>query len=188
MTSPTNPGDETEPDDLEALLDPEHLNGLADRSIDDVRTLRARCIEVETGLSYLRRMVQGPLDIVNRELARRRDGGEHTDLETLIGELPGILAENTRSGGAGRLSSTLEPTTIDPELAAELDRLVGGGQLGALPDLDDERLRGFAEQLESFERRVSLRRRAFHNRIDELQAELTRRYRTGEASVESLLH
>ena len=34
---------------------------------------------------------------------------------------------------------------------------------------------------------MSRRRRSLHERIDALQAEITRRYRTGEASVESLL-
>ena len=37
------------------------------------------------------------------------------------------------------------------------------------------------------ERQVSERRQALFTRIDALQAELTRRYKTGEASVESLL-
>jgi uncharacterized small protein (DUF1192 family) len=38
----------------------------------------------------------------------------------------------------------------------------------------------------AYEHDVSGRRRALHERIDVLQAEITRRYRTGEASVETL--
>ena len=37
------------------------------------------------------------------------------------------------------------------------------------------------------ERHVSGQRRALHERIDALQEELVRRYKTGEASVDSLL-
>ena len=44
------------------------------------------------------------------------------------------------------------------------------------------------EQRESaHEAELSARRRTLHERIDVLQAEITRRYKTGEASVESLL-
>ena len=44
-----------------------------------------------------------------------------------------------------------------------------------------------ADQLTAFEQRVSGHRRELFERIDALQAEITRRYKTGEASVDSLL-
>ena len=44
-----------------------------------------------------------------------------------------------------------------------------------------------ADQLAAFEQRVSGHRRDLFERIDALQAEITRRYKTGEASVDSLL-
>jgi len=44
-----------------------------------------------------------------------------------------------------------------------------------------------AESLAGFERTVSALRRTLFDRIDAIEAELTRRYRTGEASVDSLL-
>ena len=76
-------------DDTDRLLSPDLLDGLATRPIDEVRTLRAECVEVETGLSYLRRMVQGPLDIVHREQTRRSAGAEG-DLATLVEDLPDL--------------------------------------------------------------------------------------------------
>ena len=103
--------------------------------------MRAECVEVETGLSYLRRMVQGPLDIVNRELVRR-EVGVRADRSTLIEELPGILADGPRPAGVGRLSQQLEPTDVDPELAAELDAILGGGVIGEVTALDDDALVG----------------------------------------------
>ena len=42
-------------------------------------------------------------------------------------------------------------------------------------------------QLQAYERRVSDLRRALFDRIDAIENELTRRYRTGEASVDTLL-
>ena len=165
---------------------PRDLTSVETWPIEDVRAARAELQAVETGLSYLRRMVQGPLDIVERERARRVSGDE-ADLATLVDELPDVLAEHTRSAGVGRLPQTLEPTQVDPELAAELDELVGGGRIGRVTEMADPDLDELAERLRAFERRVSERRQAYFDRIDALQAELTRRYRTGEATVESLL-
>ena len=172
--------------DAERMLRPDYLTVLEARPIDEIRAMRDECVEVETGLSYLRRMVQGPLDIVSRDLVRREVGGE-PDRAALIEELPGILADGPRPPGNGRLSQTLEPVAHDPELAGELDTLVGGGAIADITSLDDRQLLDLQAGLTDFEHRVSERRREFFGRIDALQAELTRRYKSGEASVDSLL-
>jgi chaperonin cofactor prefoldin len=44
-----------------------------------------------------------------------------------------------------------------------------------------------AERLTELEARISDQRRALHERIDKLQAEIVSRYKTGEASVDGLL-
>ncbi len=168
------------------LLQPDYLADLEDLPIESVRARRDECVVVETGLSYLRRMVQGPLDIVGRDLVRREVGGQ-PDRAALIDELPGILADGPRPPGNGRLSQSLEPVDIDPVLAGELDALVGGGAIADVTNLGDRDLLELQDRLTDFEHRVSERRRAFFERIDALQAELTRRYRTGEATVDSLL-
>lgn len=154
-------------------------------SIEDVRAARARLQEVETGLSYLRRVVQGRLDIVNAELARRRDGGDPADLRALIEELPSILGEHLRAPGIGRLPTGVGEGAVDPALEARLDEVVVVGE--DLPALDADALDELAGRLGDLEREVSDRRRELFADIDALQAELTRRYRTGEADVESLL-
>jgi hypothetical protein len=168
------------------LLATDYLTQLEAKPIEDIRAMRAECVAVETGLSYLRRMVQGPLDIVNRELVRR-EVGAHADRSTLIDELPGILADGPRPSGVGRLSQQLEPTAVDPELTAELDDILGGGIIADVTTVDDAQLQALRSQLEVFEHRVSERRHAFFDRIDALGAELTRRYRSGEATVDGLL-
>lgn len=152
--------------------------------IEEIRTARAAYLVDETGVSYLRRMVQGPLDIVRREQELRAEGAA-ADLASLVESLPDVLAVGTRPSGNGRLTSELEPRHVDPELEAELNAITD--QLVAVADLSDEQLAAVVDQLEAFERRVSDRRHELHQRIDALQAELTRRYRTGEASVDSLL-
>ena len=82
---------------------------------------------------------------------------------------------------------SLEPPRCDAELGAEYEQLVGDGRVARATDLDDAELAQLLEQLRELERRVSSQRHEYHARIDALQAELTRRYRTGEASVDTLL-
>jgi len=173
--------------DLAQLLDPDYLGDLPARSMEEVRAMRAECQEVETGLSLLRRVVQGRLDIVGLELTRRADGGDPTDLPDLIARLPELLSDRTRSPGVGRLPQIMSPGDMPQELEAEVDAIVGAGHLADLPSVDDDHLRTMADDLAAFELKVSGFRRDLFERIDALQGDITRRYRTGEASVDSLL-
>ncbi len=173
--------------ELDRILSNEYLGDLEQRSLDDVRAMRTECQTIETGLSYVRRLVQGRLDIVGVELQRRHEGGDPGDLSVLIGKLPEILSDRTRNPGFGRLPQLMAPGEADAELEAELQDIVAGHDVESLPSLSDEALGELRERLEEFERTVSAKRRDVFERVDALQAEITRRYRTGEASVESLL-
>jgi len=173
--------------DLDRMLDPEYLGDLAQRPVEEIRAMRAECTELETGLSYFRRLVQGRLDIVGREQERRRSGADAPALHDVIGELPEIFSEQRRPGGIGRLPQSLDPPDPDPALTARLDEIAGPGQLSGLPELADTDLEALAAQLGDLEREVSQYRRQMFDRIDALQSELTERYRTGRASVDSLL-
>ena len=173
--------------DLDLLLDPGYLGDLPSRPMEQVRAMRAECQEVETGLSMLRRLVQGRLDIVGLELTRRAEGGAPTDLADLIARLPEVLSDRTHAPGVGRLPQLMSPGDLPPGLEQELDAIVGAGGLTDLPAVVDADLRAMADALAAFETRVSGHRLALFERIDALQAEITRRYKTGEATVDSLL-
>lgn len=173
--------------DLNHLLDPDYLGDVTARPMDEVRRLRAECQQVETGLSLLRRMVQGRLDIVGTELTRRAEGADPGDLADLIARLPEVLSERTHAPGVGRLPQVMAPEELPPELEAELHAIVASVSMADLPDIPDEALRAMVTQLEELEGRVSAHRQALFDRIDALQAEITRRYKTGEASIDSLL-
>lgn len=173
--------------DLQTLLDPGYLGDLPGRPMDEVRLMRAECQEVESGLSLMRRVVQGRLDIVGVELTRRADGGHPSDLPDLIAHLPEVLSDRTHAPGVGRLPQIMAPGELPVELEAELDSITGAGSLSELPTLEDAALRTIAERLEAFEQKVSQHRQLLFDRIDALQAEITRRYKTGEASVDALL-
>jgi hypothetical protein len=173
--------------ELDRLLDPAYPGELAGRDLAEIRAMRAECQEVETGLSLLRRMVQGRLDIVGAELARRAEGGDPGDLSDLVARLPELLSDRTRSSGPGRLPQLLAPAELDPALEAELDAIASAGSLADLPSLPDDELDRIAGALGELEARVSGQRRALFERIDALQGEITRRYRDGEATVQGLL-
>ena len=72
-------------------------------------------------------------------------------------------------------------------MIAELDAVVSSSQLSSLSDIDDVQLAEAVVALDAQERLTSKRRRALHEVIDSLTAEITRRYRTGEATVDALL-
>ena len=159
---------------------------LSSLALEEVRTRRAECLKVEGKVSYLRRLVQGRLDIVQADVRRRQRHEPPADLPTLVEQLPGILSDRAHAPGPGRLPSSPTPTD-DAELTAELDALAGADRLASLAHLPDEDVDDLARELSELERRVSERRRALFAAIDALQDELVRRYRSGEATIGSVL-
>src|SRR5207253_6258350 len=84
-------------DRIDDLLAPAYLEGLTSIPIDELRSRRSECQSVEGSLSYLRRLVQGRLDIVLSELHRRQEGEEPSDVSSIVEHLPEILSEKVRA-------------------------------------------------------------------------------------------
>ncbi len=177
---------EHDPLGLERLLADDYLGDVEQLAMDELRSRKAECDEVELTLSYLRRLVQGRLDIVHAEL-QRRAGGEGGDLSSIVEHLPEILSEGGRRAGMGRLATLIGPDVNHRRLTADLDRIVDVDKVGALPAMPEEEVRALADALVELERTVSAQRRALHERMDVLQSEIVRRYKSGEASVDTLL-
>jgi hypothetical protein len=167
----------------QALADLGDLTGL---SMDELRARRAEAQELEVVLSYQRRLAQGRLDLVAAEQRRRREGDDPPAADELVASLATVLADRSRGPGLGRLPQLLAPEAGEIDTAS-IDAVVGQGALLRLTEIGDDEVTRIIEALSGFEAEISARRRALHERIDELQAEITRRYRTGEASVETLL-
>src|SRR5664279_5435863 len=74
---------------IDRVLGSDYLTGLAGQSLDAVREMERECAEIETELSYIRRLAQGRIDIIEAEVDRRAAGGSLGDL---IAALPKILA------------------------------------------------------------------------------------------------
>ncbi|MDP9074744.1 MAG: aerial mycelium formation protein [Actinomycetota bacterium] len=172
------------------MLDPGFLEDLPTMAIDDLRARRVQATEVEVGLSYVRRLAQGRLDIVLDESQRRERGGTERDVSDLVERLPAILGDHVRAPGMGRLPTLMAPGEADQAHQDDMERLdaiMDADRLTALPRLDDAELRVAIEALADLERDLSARRRAMFDVIDQLQGELVRRYKSGEANVETLL-
>ena len=171
------------PPRLANALSPDYLGDLGERSIDDLRNIRADCQHVEGQISYLRRLIQGRLDIVAAELQTRLEGDEVSDLAALVAQLPAIFAERTAAANRSPSAKPLPDVDPDPAYADELDAIIGPRVLASLPDLPDDGLTGVTRDLAALEERVSEQRQTLHGHIDDVQAEIGRRYRDGTASV-----
>lgn len=167
---------------IDRVLSEDYLKDLPARPIDEVRMLRADAEQEETDLSYLRRLVQGRMDIIRAEQARRAGTGG-----SLVDELPRILAAETRSPsrGLGRYSA-YEPSRVDSH-RRRLEALVADVGLSDVGAVDGSALASLLETLEGEEVTVSRERRAVQSVADTCSAEITRRYRDGEADVATLL-
>ena len=172
--------------DLDRLLADTYVARIGELSMVDLRARRTECSEVEGALSYLRRLVQVRLDIVMAELENRAAGGSG-ELSELVDRLGEILAEGGTRTVAGRLPSLVLPDVDYELLTADLDAIIDVEKAGALAETDEGEVRRIADALVELERRVSSQRRALHEHLDKLQAEVVRRYKSGEATVDTLL-
>lgn len=173
--------------DLARILDDEYLADISALPIADLRSRRNECQHVETQLSYLRRLVQGRHDIATGEIERRRGGGSPEDVADLVDRLPEILADRIHAPGPARMPSSMGPGEMEGRLFEELDAITDAASLDTPDQVTDGDLARAAEQLAALELEVSSLRRQLFDRIDTLQAELTRRYRDGETTVDDLL-
>ena len=175
-----------EHDALTRVLAPDYLGDLKARSMDELREMRAECQRLETNVSLNRRVVQGRIDIVGEVLRSRAEGGEPIDVKTLVERLGDILSERTRAPGVGRLTQMLAPSEEDFD-TSEVDEVLPAGRIDALTEAEVSELEGMLDSLVELDHVISARRHALFEQVDALQAEMTRRYKTGEESVDSLL-
>ena len=167
--------------DLDRVLEPGYVTGLAEKSTDDLRGMRAECSDLENGVSYVRRLAQGRLDLMVAELGRR-DSGFGGDAADLVAQLPDLLSEGVRGAGSGRLTGDLEPPdeVVGP-LSERLDAAVGPGAISGVTELDDVGLTAGVVALRDFESRLSEARQSVHSTVDAINDELAQRYRAGES-------
>lgn len=157
-------------------IDPQSL------TLDELREMRNQLQSEDDVVSYVRRVAQARLDLVRAEAHRRERGETHQDLSS---ELRVVLSSHL-TGGPPRPPRPVE-NLDDHELSDRLDAICAEHGFSRLDDLLPSELTNLDEQLTKFERQVSDDRRERYERLDALSAELVRRYRDGEATVDGLL-
>lgn len=157
------------PPDLKALRLPE------------LRALRRDAHGDEADLSYVRRLLQGRIDILRAELGRR--GGAQVPVVDRLSEILADTPSRHRSSARHVTVSTPRGEAFR-RLAAEM---LGEVELSDLTARTDEELRAAMGRLARYEQQVSRRRQQLQRTADDCSAEIARRYREGEAQVDDLL-
>ncbi|MET8884442.1 RsiG family protein [Streptomyces rubiginosohelvolus] len=160
--------------------------GFVGLRLPELRTLRRDAQRDEADLSYVRRLVQGRIDILRAELARRRDPEAPVEDAAVVDRLSEILADTPSRHRTSARHVTLTTPRGDEfrQLAAENLAEV---ELSDLDARTDEELHTAMGRLVRFEQQVSRRRHELQRTADDCGAEIARRYRDGEAQVDDLL-
>lgn len=149
--------------------------------LPELRALRREAQSDEADLSYVRRMLQGRIDILRAELARR------TDPEApVLDRLSEILADVPSRHRSSARHVTMSTPRGDEyrRLAAEMLSEV---ELSDLTARTDEELHTAMGRLAGYEQQISRRRQHLQRTADDCSGEIARRYREGEAQVDDLL-
>ncbi|CAL9490196.1 hypothetical protein SUDANB6_03230 [Streptomyces sp. enrichment culture] len=161
--------------------------GLAELSLPELRTLRRDAQREEADLSYVRRLLQGRIDILRAELARRGPASApDRDEASVVERLPEILTDApARHRSSARHVTLGTPHSEEYRLLAE--EMLAEVSLSDLGARTDQELNSAMGRLVGYEQQVSRRRQRLQRTADGCGAEIARRYRDGEAQVEDLL-
>lgn len=168
---------------IDHVLDAAFLNDLGSVVLADVRSRRHEAEQEEADLSYVRRLLQGRIDIVRAELSRRT--GDQRG--SLVDQLAGILADapGGEPWGMGR-HNTVEPSRV-ADHRRSVEQLVSDVGISDVVNRTDDELADSLSRLTNYEAAVSRNRRRVQEVMDACTAEIARRYQSGEASVDDLL-
>lgn len=149
--------------------------------LDGLRTLRRDAQQEEADLSYLRRLLQGRIDILRAETNRRTRPDS-----PVLDRLPEILTDTpSRHRSSARHVTLGIPVSERYRRVAEdiLDEVA----LSDLTARTDDELHDAMGRLVRHEQQVSRRRQTLQRTVDGCSREIARRYRAGEASIDDLL-
>ncbi|HET7482037.1 MAG TPA: hypothetical protein VFK89_04180 [Actinomycetota bacterium] len=168
---------------VERIAEDDFLDGIADRSLEELQKLRDEIAQLENEVSYERRLCQARIDILGAELDRRAGGAE----DDLIARLPQILADQKgpteKRSGEQSLPARVPDVALPRVTEAprrRLEEAVGGQTLARLPTMPDDEIKTNIDSLKTYEKTLSVRRKRIHEVLDEIHAELVRRYATDE--------
>jgi hypothetical protein len=170
---------------IDRVLAEDYLDGVETMPLDQLREMRRDAEQEEVDLSYLRRVLQGRLDIRRAGLARRSGDAGGSIVDSLAQILTDDSPAQATPRGLGR-HATMEPSRADSH-RRHVEQLIADVDLSNPAAHDDASLKRVLETLEREEADVSDKRRQVQSVMDACTAEITRRYREGEADVSDLL-
>lgn len=169
----------------EAMAEPDYVEDLGSRGLEDLRAARDECREVENELSFERRLCHARIDILRAEV-ERRSGSQDQDL---LSRLPEILG--SAELGAGTSLPSRAPDLSIPRNAdvprRRVEEIAGERTMTRLNQLGTDEVKETMSNLAEHERELSARRSRIHEVMDVIQAEIVRRYTSGEADPTSAL-
>ena len=151
-----------------------------------LRDLRRSAQQEEADLSYLRRLLQGRIDILRAELTRRATPGAPVVDRLIVNRLPEILADAPTAHRASARHVTVT-TPLREQYRQLATSMLAEVELSDLTARTDQELSGAMNRLVRYERRISGQRQSLQRTADDCGAEIARRYREGEAQVDDLL-
>ncbi|MFF2201303.1 aerial mycelium formation protein [Streptomyces sp. NPDC058145] len=156
-------------------------------SLPELRALRRDAQRDEADLSYVRRLLQGRIDILRAELARRGRASVPAPADASVVErLPEILTDAPARQRSSARHVTLG-TPLNEEYRLLAAEMLGEVELSDLGARTDRELTTAMGRLVGYEQEVSRRRQRLQRITDDCSGEIARRYRVGEAQVDDLL-
>jgi hypothetical protein len=160
---------------LQRVTAPGYLDDLHAADAARIRAMRDECRAEERRLSYVRRVVQGHLDLALAEIDLRA----RAERSSLVTQVTTVLTGAEGGGRSARAVGLYEPSGPDDDEAVDLET-------ARLPDLDDAALGALVERLRQRERALSDRRGVLLAHLDRLQDALVARYRDGHAVIDEV--
>ena len=164
---------------VDTLLDPllarDYLAGLSERPLEEIQVMRRDCREAEAIVSFIRRVVQGRLDIVEAIL-QTRSAGTATTSEELVGRLAAIMARPTPPNRRGRLEGSFAPDTESQALSSVVSAILDVADESDMVTADEADLRRTATHFDELEQAISAQRRTLHANMQALREAVCDRY------------
>lgn len=166
---------------IDRITSETYLDAMPSESMIEIRIRRNDCREEETVLSFERRLLHGRIDILRAELERRAG-----DTRSLIERLPSILSDEGPQSSRGGYP-TEDPILDFDRPQRRVERLVSDDTLAKMTSLTPDEIETIIASLTEAEREVSDVRRTVQRVLDSVNAEIARRYRSGETDGSDLL-
>ncbi|GAB2694668.1 RsiG family protein [Thalassiella azotivora] len=173
---------------VDRLTDPRATDGLDGAADADVLALRDDAVQEEADLSYVRRLLQGRLDLLRFEVSRRSGAAgdapaldEVHDDAQLVKVLARVLAGRPGEGAAVTRDAGTPGGESERRRAAEC--AVADLRLSDPSHLGDDELAAAVSRLERLEHDVSVTRHRVQQVADAAAAELARRVESGRVDA-----